>query len=149
LITLTTIIDINIALITYMMMKHPNNKFIRILQDYLYVAPSKAIMLLSLLMDKQALEKLLQWKDLNIICTMMKEALFQELYKIFLDTFKVAKIKMYIFFYCRQLLWLGPLIFKFIMKLSVTCCAIKKKICKLGKTQRKEYTLKVLPNGQL
>ena len=45
-------------------------------------------------MDKQVQERHIQWKDLGIICMMMKEVLYQEQSKIFLDIFKVAKMKM-------------------------------------------------------
>lgn len=93
-ITPTIIIDINIASTTYMMMKPLNNKSIKIPQDYRYVVLYKVIMPLFLLMVKQEQEKHLQWKDLSIICMMMKEESFQEQFKIFLDTFKAVRIRM-------------------------------------------------------
>ena len=75
-------------------MKHLNNKFIKIPLDYLYVVLFKDIMQLYLLMDKQEQEKLLQWKDLNIRCTIKNEVLFQEQSKIFLDIYKAVNNKM-------------------------------------------------------
>jgi hypothetical protein len=78
----------------YMMIKHLNNKYIKIQRGYPYAAPSKVIMQQFLHMGKLEQEKHSQWKDSNTICTMMKEELFQEQSKIFLDIFKVVKIKM-------------------------------------------------------
>jgi hypothetical protein len=83
----------NIVLIMYMMTKHLNNKFIKIQQDSLYVVLFKDIMRQFSHMDKLEQEKHLQWKDLSTTCMMKKEVLFQEQFKIFLDIFKVAKIK--------------------------------------------------------
>ena len=77
-----------------MMIKPPNNKFIKILLVYLFVAPYKDIMQLSLPMDKQAQEKHILWKASDIICMTIKEELFQEQYRIFLDIFNHARIKM-------------------------------------------------------
>lgn len=77
-----------------MMIKQPNNKFIKILPVYLFVVPYKGIMQLSLPMDKQAQEKHIPWKASDIICMMIKEELFREQYRIFLDIFNHAKIKM-------------------------------------------------------
>jgi len=48
------------------MMKPLNNKYIKILPDYLYAVPCKDIMLLFLLTDKLEQEKPLQWKASNI-----------------------------------------------------------------------------------
>jgi hypothetical protein len=77
----------------FMMINQINNKFIKILQDYQYVVPYKDIMLQFLLMDKQEQEKLIQWKDLDIICMTTKEELYQEQYKIYLDIYNLVKIK--------------------------------------------------------
>jgi hypothetical protein len=71
-----------------------NNKFIKIQQDYLYVVHLKAIMRQSLHMVRQAQEKRILWRVLDIICMMMKEALSLEQSRIFSGTFSRAKIKM-------------------------------------------------------
>ncbi len=77
-----------------MMISLINNKFIKILQDYQYVVLYKDTMLQFLHTDRQVQEKHIQWKDSDIICMMIKEVLFQEQFRIFLDIFKVVKIKM-------------------------------------------------------
>lgn len=77
-----------------MMMKQPKNKYIKTPHVYLYVVHCKDITQRYLPMVKQEQAKLIQWKDLDIICMMMKEVLFLELSRIFLDIFNRAKMKM-------------------------------------------------------
>lgn len=72
LITHITIQNISIHLTMSTMTKPVNNKSIKIQQDFLYVAPLKDIMLRSLLMVKLVQERHIQWKDLDIICMMIK-----------------------------------------------------------------------------
>jgi hypothetical protein len=91
------------------MMKLNNNRFIILLQDYLYALHFKDIMLLFLLMGKLELARLLPCKVLNIIYMIMKEELFPELFKISSNIYKDVKIN-------KQNLWLELLIYKFIMK---------------------------------
>jgi len=77
----------------YTMIKHLNNKFIKILQDYQFAVLYKVITLQFLHMVKLEREKLIQCKDSDIICMMIKEVLYQEQFKIYLDTYNPAKIK--------------------------------------------------------
>jgi hypothetical protein len=78
----------------YTMIKHLNNKFIKIQQDYQFVVLCKVITLQFLHMVKLVQEKPIQCKDSDIICMMIKEVLYQEQFRIYLDTYNLAKIKM-------------------------------------------------------
>lgn len=78
----------------FMMIKPRNNKYIKTQQDYLFVVLLKAIMPRYLLMVKLEQEKHTLWKDLDTICMMIKEVLFLEQFKIYLDIFSLVKIKM-------------------------------------------------------
>lgn len=84
-------------------------KFMKIQQDQLCSLFLKVIMQQSLLMDRQVQVKHLQWKVLNITKVILKEVSFLELWKRYLDIYRIFRIN-------SQLLWLEHLTCKYITK---------------------------------
>ena len=91
--TLTTTQSTNTRSITYTTMRPPNNKFIKTLRGYLYVVLSKATTLPYLRMVRLVQEKHTPWKVSGTTCTMIKEVLYPELFKISSATSSLVKIK--------------------------------------------------------